>query len=176
MIKLNKTIKTKLINEIIAKKYSKKYESALDKVSKEIRKVMIKTSHHEEFKALNLSVEMLNAVQANSHININYIDSDRVDFVKFKRSIHLSDPVYGYFGFGQIPSDFKPLIAVRELIKLIEVEHIKLSSVVMSYTTAKKLIHDLPWIKKHLPAESIKTTTMIPVEKLKEIDESYGSL
>ena len=176
MIKLNKTIKIKLINEIIAKKYSKKYENALNKVSKEIRKVMVKSSFHEEFKALNLGVEMLSAVQATSSINITYIDSDDIDFIKFKRSIHLSDPVYGHFGSSQIPRDFKPLIDVLELIKTIELEHVKLSSVIMSYTTSKKLIHDLPWVKKHLPAESIKTTVMIPVEKLKEIDESFGSL
>ena len=176
MIKLNKTIKTELVNNIIAKKYKKKYEKALDKVSKEIRKVMIKDSFHEEFKALDLSVEMLNAVQAKSAINIRYIESDRVDFINFKRSIHLSDPVYGHFGFGQIPNDFEPLLVVRELIKEIEREHIKLSNVIMSYTTAKKLINDLPWIEKHLPAEEIKTTNMIPADKLKEIGESFGSL
>lgn len=176
MIKLNKTIKTKLVADIIAKKYKKKYEKALDIVSKEIRKVMIKNSFHEEFKALNLSVEMLNTVQAKSYISIIYIESDIVEFVHFKRSIQLSDPVYGHFGFGQIPNDFKPLIVVRELIKEIEKEQRKLSSVIMSYTTAKKLIHDLPWIKKHLPAETVKTTAMIPVEKLKEIGESFGSL
>jgi len=176
MIKLNKKIKTELINNIIAKKYEKKYEKALDNVSKKIRKVMVKDSFHNEFKALGLRTEMLSVVQAVSAINIVYIESDRVNFINFKRSILLSDPVYGYFGPNQIPRDYLPLVEVRELIKEIEQEHIKLSNVVMSYTTAKKLIGDLPWIKKHLPVETVKTTNMIPADKLKEIGESFGSL
>lgn len=176
MIKLNKTIKTKLVADIIAKKYKKKYEKALDTVSKELRKTMIKASYHNEFKTLDLGVEMLSAVQASSSLIINYLDSDIIEFVHFKRSIQLSDPVYGYFGSNHVSNDFKPLLVVRELIKKIEKEQINLSSVIMSYTTAKKLIHDLPWIKKHLPAETVKTTVMIPVDKLKEIGESFGSL
>jgi hypothetical protein len=176
MNKFNKTIKAKLINTIIAKKYEKKYEKALDKLSKEIRKVMVKSSHHNEFKALNLSVEMLSAVQAVSAINIQYIELECVEFIRFTRSIQLSDPVYGYYGGRQIPEDFKPLMDLRELIKTVEREHIVLSSVIGLYTTVKKLINDLPWIEKHLPKESVKNKVMIPVDKLNEISETFGSL
>ena len=176
MIKLNKTIKTKLISNIIAKKYKKKYESYLAKLSSEVRKVMIKDSFHNEFKALNLSIEMLSLVQAKSQISVYYIDSETVDFISYKRALHLTDPVYGHFGFGSIPSDFKQFVELKELIKIIEREQQKLETIVMAYTSVKKLIHDLPWIEKHLPDEAEKVTAMISIEKLNEASESFGGL
>ena len=64
-------------------------------------------------------------------------------------------------------------VDLHKLIKLIDAENQKLTQVVYSYTTAKKLVADLPWTEQYLPTVS-KCTGLIAAEVIADINAKFS--
>lgn len=172
---MNKSVKANIVTQAISAKFKGEYEKALRAVVVAARKFAIANSKHTEFMALKLPVEMMSHIQSESGCRLNSaIKSELgVDFIEFIRYISFDDPVYG-FSFPYLKDEHLPELAeLRKLVKMIDAEKQKLIQVVYSYTTAKKLVADLPWTEQYLPTTS-KCTGLIAIDVINDINAKFG--
>ena len=171
---MNKSVKAKTVGQAISAKFKGEYEKAFRAVVVAARKFAIANSKHDEFMALKLPTDMLPHINRKRGLRLNtYIDSN-VGFINRTTYVSFDDPVYGYGGLDYLNiTDLPELADLHKLIKLIEAENQKLTQVVFSYTTAKKLVADLPWTEQYLPTAS-KCTRLIAAEVIADINAKFS--
>lgn len=171
---MNKSIKANIVAQAISAKFKGEYEKAFRVVVVAARKFAIANSKHNDFMALKLPTDMLSHVNRKSGLRLStYIDSN-VDFIGRTTYVSFDDPVYGPKGSDYLNiTDLPELAELHKLIKMIDAENQKLTQVVFSYTTAKKLVADLPWTEQYLPTAS-KCTGLIAAEVIADINAKFS--
>lgn len=171
---MNKSVKANIVAQAISAKFKDEYEKAVRDVVVAARKFAISTSTHNEFMALKLPVEMIHHVSAKTHWGLDSSISSKIDFITNTTAFRYDDPVYGFNGPSYLKAEHLPELAeLYKLIKLIEKENDVLSAVIGSYSTAKKLIADLPWTEQYLPTAS-KCTGLIAAEVIADINAKFS--
>lgn len=171
---MNKSVKANIVAQAISAKFKGEYEKAFRAVVIAARKFAIANSKHNEFMALTLPTDMLLHVQSEAGYRLNSTISHDIDFIGYTRCISFDDPVYGFTGTPYLKAEHLPELAdLHKLIKLIDAENHKLTQVVYSYTTAKKLVADLPWTEQYLPTAS-KCTGLIAAEVIADINDKFS--
>lgn len=171
---MNKSVKANIVAQAISAKFKGEYEKAFRAFVVAARKFAIVNSKHNEFMALKLPTDMVSHINRKSGLRLDaYIDSN-VGFINRITYVSFDDPVYGHIGSNCIyTKDLPELSELHKLIKLIETENQKLIQVVYSYTTAKKLVADLPWTEQYLPTAS-KCTGLIAAEVIADINAKFS--
>lgn len=171
---MNKSVKANIVAQAIAAKFKGEYEKAFRAVVVAARKFAITNSKHTEFMALKLPVEMMRHVSSYSDYDLDEYIRSNIDFIGRVGCIYFDDVVYALSGDSYLKDEQLPELAeLRKLVKLIEQERSELSAVIGSYTTAKKLVADLPWTEQYLPAES-KCTGLIAIDVINDINAKFG--
>jgi hypothetical protein len=175
MTRLNKATKSAIVDKAISDKFKTQYEKAFRAVTVAARDFVVLRSHHVEFKALNLSVEMLSHVRYGSHITLRNDIHCNVDFIECQRGITFDDPVFAVtYNKYLVDDDIVELAQLRSLIGTIETERDELTSVIFSYINVKTLLADLPWVEKYLPVASSACTGLIAADVIADINAKFG--
>lgn len=143
---MNKSVKANIVAQAISAKFKGEYEKAFRAVVVAARKFAIADSKHNEFMALKLPTDMLSHINRKSGLRLHTCIDSNFGFINRTTYVSFDDPVYGHYGSDHLNiTDLPELAELHKLIKLIDAENQKLTQVVYSYTTAKKLVADLPW-------------------------------
>lgn len=171
---MNKSVKANIVTQAISAKFKGEYEKAFRAVVVAARIFAIVNSKHDEFMSLKLPTDMLSHIQSEAGYRLDSTINSNIDFIEYTRYISFDDPVYGCTGPSYLKAEHLPELAeLHKLIKLIDAENQKLTQVVYSYTTAKKLVADLPWTEQHLPTAS-KCTGIIAAEVIADINAKFS--
>lgn len=171
---MNKSVKANVVAQAIGAKFKGEYEKAFRTVVVAARKFAIANSKHNEFMALKLPSDMLSHINRKSGLRLSPIIDSNIDFIRRTTYVSFDDPIYGHNGSDCLNTkDLPELADLHKLIKLIETENQKLTQVVHSYTTAKKLVADLPWAEQYLPTAS-KCTGLIAAEVIADINAKFS--
>src|SRR5690606_20616950 len=167
---MNKSVKANIVAQAISAKFKGEYEKAFRAVVVAARKFTITNSKHNEFMALKLPSDMLSRINRTSGLRLSTFIDSNIDFIGRTTYVSFDDPVYGPKGSDYLNiTDLPELAELHNLIKMIDAENQKLTQVVYSYTTAKKLVADLPWTEQYLPTAS-KCTGLIAAEVIADIN------
>lgn len=171
---MNKSVKANIVAQAISAKFKGEYEKAFRAVVVAARKFAVTNSKHNEFMALKLPSDMLSHINRKSGLRLNNTINSNIDFIGGTTCVYFDDIVYGYIGSDYLRTDDLPELAeLHKLIKLIDAENQKLTQVIYSYTTAKKLVADLPWTEQYLPTAS-KCTGLIAAEVIADINAKFS--
>ncbi len=171
---MNKSVKANIVAQAISAKFKGEYEKTFRTVVVAARKFAITNSKHNEFMALKLPTDMLPHINRKSGLRLSTFIDSNIDFIGRTTYVSFDDPVYGHNGSDYLNTGYLPELAeLHKLIKLIETENHKLTQVVYSYTTAKKLVADLPWTEQYLPTTS-KCTGLIAAEVIADINAKFS--
>lgn len=171
---MNKSIKANIVAQAISTKFKGEYEKAFRAVVVAARKFAITNSKHNEFMALKLPSDMLSHINRTSGLRLSTFIDSNIDFIGRTTHVSFDDPVYGHNGSDYLNiTDLPELAELHKLIKLIGDENHKLTQVIYSYTTAKKLVADLPWTEQYLPTAS-KCTGLIAAEVIADINAKFS--
>lgn len=171
---MNKSVKANIVAQAISAKFKGEYEKAFRAVVVAARKFAIANSKHNEFMTLKLPTDMLPHINRKSGLRLNKYINSSIDFIGRTTCVYFDDPVYGHNGSDYLDvDDSHELVELHKLIKLIEAENCELTQVVYSYTTAKKLVADLPWAEQYLPTAS-KCTGLIAAEVIADINAKFS--
>lgn len=171
---MNKSVKANIVAQAISVKFKGEYEKAFRAVVVASRKFAIANSKHNEFMALKLPSDMLSHINRKSGLRLSPTIDSNIDFICRTTYVSFDDPVYAHNGSDYTyAKDLPELADLHKLIKLIDAENQKLTQVVFSYTTAKKLVADLPWTEQYLPTAS-KCTGLIAAEVIADINAKFS--
>ena len=171
---MNKSVKANIVAQAISAKFKGEYEKAFRAVVVAARKFAIANSEHDKVMALKLPIEMLLHINVATYCDLKNGICSKIDFITNTRRVRYDDPVYGFNGPSYLKAENLPeLTELHKLIKLIEKENDELSAVIDSYTTAKKLVTDLPWTEQYLTTAS-KSTGLIAAEVIADINAKFS--
>jgi hypothetical protein len=177
-MKLNKTIKTQLVNAAIEAKYKDQHERYMRELTVAAREYAIKNSHHESLKS-KLTSDELKYVDRKSSLNFNNsIETEGYQFESRRAwiySVSFDDPVYAYYGSWEVKDEDLPQLATfRQFVLDVVTDTKQLQGVVGSYTTAKRLFEDLPWLKQYYPESAPTGTGLVDKATIDAINARFG--
>lgn len=178
-MKLNKTIKTQLVNAAIEAKYKDQHERYMRELTVAAREYAIKNSHHESLKSKLTNDELQHV---SYKVRFNFDDVLRTDDYIFNGDVtHVNsmvsdDPVYAYYGGYYLKDEDLPQLATfRQFVLDVVADTRQLQGVVGSYTTAKRLFEDLPWLKQYYPESEPTGTGLVDKATIDAINARFGN-
>lgn len=176
-MKLNKTIKTQLVNAAIEAKYKDQHERYMRELTVAAREYAIKNSHHESLKS-KLTNDELKHVRCRSYMDITVLRTGDYIFngdVTYFSTVDFDDPVYAYYGSWEVKDEDLPQLAkFRQFVLDVLADTKQLQGVVGSYTTAKRLFEDLPWLKQYYPESEPTDTGLVDKATIDAINARFG--
>lgn len=177
-MKLNKTIKTQLVNAAIEAKYKDQHERYMRELTVAAREYAVKNSHHESLKS-KLTNDELKYVERKSSLSFgNSIETEGYQLGNRRAwicNVSFDDPVYACYDCWEVKDEDLPQLAkFRQFVLDVLADTKQLQGVVGSYTTAKRLFEDLPFLKQYYPESEPTGTGLVDKATIDAINARFG--
>lgn len=183
MIKLNQSIKNRIISEAVKSKYRPLFEKARRELTIAGRNIAIANSLHNEAK--KCSPELLRCINQTNRLSLSsdiLIEKDIVGFAlcdsSSKRICYtesFDDPVFAA-KHCEVPKSTTEYITLVGVIKDAHDFYNTIRVVINSYSKAEKLFEDLPWTKDFYPDLPTKNTQLVDKRTIEQINSVMNPL